>query len=92
MMEKQEVTTSEVQVILVNTTYGRLKFRVETEKKALELYAQSMSWTLKKLTALKPTVKAEKVIRPCLKKSELKSSPSSLTTQSKSQSTPNPSE
>ncbi|QDU06828.1 hypothetical protein V202x_01710 [Gimesia aquarii] len=88
--EKQEISTYEVSVISVHTAYGRLKFKTEDEEKGLELYADTMGWSLDKLKNLKPTVKAEKVVRPCLKKSESKNSPTSSTTQSKSQNTPNP--
>ncbi|QDT94746.1 hypothetical protein [Gimesia aquarii] len=86
--EKQEISIYEVPVISVHTAYGRLMFKTEDEEKALELYAESMGWSLDKLKILKPTVKAEKVVRPCLKKSESRNYPDSSTKQSTLPSSP----
>ncbi len=85
---KFEVKTEEADVVSVHTTYGRLKFKNVDQEKAKELYATAMGMTPERLTELKPTVKLEKVVRPCLVTSESTSSETSLKKQQKQQSDP----
>jgi len=86
---KFEVKTEKTDVMSVHTTYGRLKFKNVDQAGALALYADAMGITPEQLAALNPTVKPEKVVRPCLVKSKSKNSEVSSSKQLRSQPLPN---
>ncbi len=67
---KFEVKRETTDVFSVHTTHGRLKFKNVDKTGALALYAEAMGLTADQLIELKPTIKSDRVVRPCLVKLE----------------------